>query len=114
MTTTTASSFSQYTTRGERKVATKLVRAALADGYSISVHDGEEWTVSRATRAYDVLDALATTGEDTLRLINAKGDYAGSFYLIWGNAADGSELICDFTANDFCEGLWKQALGDMA
>jgi hypothetical protein len=120
MPTTTASSFSQYTTRGERKVATKLVRAALAAGYTISVNDGEDWTVKRATRAYDVLDALATTGEDTLRLHAADPSKtigwhnAGSFYLVWGNADDGSELISDFTANDLCEGLWKQALGDMA
>jgi hypothetical protein len=73
-----------------------------------------EWTVKRATMWTPVSRALATTGEDTLRLINAKGDYAGSFYLIWGNAADGSELISDFTANDLCEGLWKQAMGEMA
>ena len=114
MTTTTASSFSQYTTRGERKVATALVRAALADGYTISVHDGEEWTVSRATRAYDVLDALATTGEDTLQLYDADQHGAGCLYLVWGNADDGSELISDHTANNLCEGLWKQALGEMA
>ena len=114
MTTSTASSFSQYTTRGERKVATKLVRAALAAGYSISVHDGEEWTVSRATRAYDVLDALATTGEDTLQLYDADQHGAGCLYLVWGNADDGSELIADHTANNLCEDLWKQALGEMA
>jgi hypothetical protein len=109
MTTTTASSFSQYTTRGERKVATKLVRAALAAGYSISVHDGEEWTVSRATRAYDVLDALATTGEDTLQLYDADQHGAGCFYLIWGNAADGSELIADHTDNDICQRMYDAA-----
>ena len=107
-------SFDQYTTQGERTVARRLVRAALAAGCEIDVNDGEEWTVKRATMWTPVSTALATTGEDTLRLIDAKGDYAGSFYLIWGNADDGSELISDFTANEFCEGLWKQALGDMA
>ena len=107
-------SFDQYTTQGERTVVRRLVRAAIAAGCEIDVNDGMEWTLKRATMWRPVAGALATTGEDTLRLINAKGDYAGSFYLVWGNAADGSELICDFTANDFCEGLWKQALGDMA
>lgn len=107
-------SFDQYTTQGERAVARKLVRAAIAAGCEIDVNDGGEWTVKRATMWTPVSRALATTGEDTLRLIDANGNYAGSFYLVWGNADDGSELISDFTANDFCEGLWKQALGDMA
>ena len=30
------------------------------------------------------------------------------------NEESGECLISDFTANDVCEGLWKQALGDMA
>ncbi len=107
-------SFDQYTTQGERTVVRRLVRAALAAGYSISVHDGEEWAVSRATRAYDVLDALATTGEDTLQLYDADQHSAGWLYLVWGNADDGSELIADHTDNALCNRLWAQAMGDMA
>lgn len=114
MTTSTASSFSQYATAGERKVARKLVRDALAAGYSLSVWDGEEWTVKNATRCIPIFNALCTTGEDTLRLRGADGDHAGSFYLVWGNEESGECLISDFTANDLCEGLWKQAMGDMA
>jgi hypothetical protein len=107
-------SFDQYATAGERTVVRRLVRAALAAGCAIDVNDGMEWTVTRATRWTPVMSALCTTGEDTLRLRDANDDYAGSIYLVWGNADDGSELISDFTANDLCEGLWKQALGDMA
>jgi hypothetical protein len=61
-----------------------------------------------------VAGALATTGEDTLRLIDANGNYAGSFYLVWGNADDGSELIADHTDSDICNSLWAQAVGEMA
>lgn len=107
-------SFDQYTTQGERTVARKLVRAALAAGCAIDVNDGEEWTVYRATMWTPVSRALATTGEDTLRLRAADGNYAGSFSLIWGNADDGSELISDHTDNDICNSLWAQAMGEMA
>lgn len=110
----TTSSINQYATYGERRVAGKLVRAALDAGYTISVNDGEEWTVKNGRTYHSVMDALCTTGEDTLRLRDANGDHAGSIYLVWGNADDGSELISGFTANDLCEGLWKQALGEMA
>ena len=114
MTTSTASSFNQYATAGERKVARKLVRDVLAAGYSISVNDGEEWTVSRATTCMPIFNALCTTGEDILQLYDADHHGAGCFYLVWGNEESGECLISDFTANDLCEGLWKQALGDMA
>jgi hypothetical protein len=107
-------SFDQYTTQGERAVARKLVRAAIAAGCEIDVNDGEEWTVKRATMWTPVARALATTGEDTLRLIDANGNYAGSFYLVWGNADDGSELIADHTDSDICNSLWAQAMGEMA
>lgn len=108
------SSFQRYASAGERTVARKLVRAILAAGYSISVNDGMEWTVKNATRCYPVLDALCTTGEDTLRLGDHNDDPVASFYLVWGNEESGECLISDFTANDLCEGLWKQALGDLA
>lgn len=113
-------SFEQYTTAGERTIARKLVKAALDAGYSVSVNDGQEWTVKSAWRLKTVLDALATTGEDTIRIcadnpsktIGFHG--AGYFYLIWGNADDGSELIADHTDNALCNRLWAQAMGEMA
>lgn len=113
-------SFQQYTTAGERNVARRLIRAALNAGYTISVNDGEEMTVKRASKLKTIEDALCTTGEDTLQLYAADPSKtvgwfgAGRFYLVWGNAADGSELISDHTDNDLCEGLWKQAMGEMA
>lgn len=113
-------SFNDYTTAGERNVARRLIRAALNAGYTISVNDGEEWTVKRSTSSKAIKDALATTGEDTLRLHAADPSKtvgwhnAGSFDLIWGNAEDGSELIADYTDNGVCNELWALALGEMA
>lgn len=113
-------SFDQYATAGERNVARRLIRAALNAGYTVSVHDGEEWTVRRSTNAKAIKDALCTTDEDTLRLHAADPSKtigwhdAGSFHLIWGNADDGSELIADYTDNGICEELWTLAMGEMA
>lgn len=113
-------SFQQYATAGERKVARRLIKAALAAGYTIGVDDGEEMTVKRASKLKTIEDALCTTGEDTLQLYAADPSKtvgwfgAGRFYLVWSNADDGSELIAGYTTNDLCEGLWKQAMGDMA
>ena len=113
-------SFQQYATAGERKVARRLIKAALAAGYALSVDDGEEITVSRASKLKTIEDALCTTGEDTLRLHAADPSKtvgwhnAGSFTLIWGNADDGSELIADYTDNGVCDELWALAMGEMA
>lgn len=103
-----ANDLTKYATHGEARVARRLVRAALAAGYTISVNDGEEWTVKRSTRERAILDALATTGGDLLRLrLPASAEAVGSFWLIYGNDPDGSELIADHTDNENCDRLYR-------
>ena len=63
----------------------------------------------QSTNAREIIDALATTGEDTLRLRDADGTAIGSFWLIYGNDPDGSELFSDYSDNNVCEALVKQA-----
>lgn len=113
-------SLSQYATAGEARVVRKLVRAALAAGYAIGVNDGEEWTVKRSTSTKVIFDALATTGEDVIRISAADPcktvgwHSAGSFELIYGNDPDGSEVISDHSDNEVCEALYKAAHSDIA
>lgn len=102
---------SQYATTGEARVARKLVKAMLDAGYTVSVNDGEEWTVKRAWRLKTVLDALASTDADTLRIRNAAGESCGTFYLVWGNDPSGEELIADHSDNADCEALYATAHG---
>lgn len=97
--------FASYTTQGERSIAIKLVREILATGGTISVNDGEEWTVKKSKSVQQVLDALASTGEDVIRWRDVNGETVGSFYLIWGNEEDGSCLISDHTDNDQCAAI---------
>jgi hypothetical protein len=97
-----------HTTPGERGTATRLVRAALNAGLTVSVYDGEEWTVGNSRRERAILAALASTGEDTLRF-RRNGENVGSVYLIWGNDPTGEELISDHTDNDAMQALYDAA-----
>ena len=109
---TTKSCIHEYATKGEAAVARRLVKALLARELSVSVNDGEEWTVKKSRVYRAIVDALCTTGEDYLRAYAPTGDCLGGFYLVWDNADDGSELISDHTANDFCERLARIAYNE--
>jgi len=106
------SSFMRFATVGERQVARKLVTQLLAHGYEISVHDGTETTVKREVIRSTILDALCTTGEDSLYVHTVDGRRLGSFLLVWGNAEDGSELIADHADNETCNGVYAAVYGE--
>ena len=100
MTTTTPATtpLAQYrstTTLGERRAVTRLLAAVLRRGYTVSVNDGDEWTVKNSSSSDEICAALATTGEDIL-LIRSDEGILGRIYLVWGNDPDGEELIADF------------------
>lgn len=98
-----------YATTGEARTARKLVKAALARELSVSVNDGEETTVRRSRKYSEIVDALATTGEDYIVVYAPTGDRVGSFYLVYGNDDDGSELIADHTDNMICDSMYRDA-----
>jgi hypothetical protein len=98
-----------YTTAGERGVATRLVRAAIHAGYTVSVYDGEEYTVKRSRQERQILEALASTEEDTLVIRDSAGERLGSLMLIWGNDETGEELIADYTDKPEIEALANAA-----
>jgi len=83
----------------ERLIVLALIDHALAEGYELSVHDGEErhpWTTDRA----EVVAAIMETDEDHLRFRKNKKN-AGWVRLVYGN--DGWDVIADNTLN--LEGL---------
>lgn len=103
----------QYATPGEARTARKLVRAALADGWSISVNDGYETTLHRSTSERAVIDALCTADMDTITIHQRDtGERGGSFLLVYGNADDGSELIADYSDFDNCNRLYTAVYPD--
>lgn len=87
--------FYRHTQAIERRIAKKLIDELLRRGYSISVFDSEEFTLKRSTSRADIINALATTDSDTLRVRDSDGELIGHFILIWGN---GEDLISDFSA----------------
>lgn len=94
----------RFATKGEVTVVKRLVRIVLERGYIVSINDGEEWTVNLSTDRKEILSALGTTGEDTIRLYK-DGEWAGSIWLVYGNAEDGSELIADHSDNEACHSI---------
>lgn len=87
----------------ERTKARKLVRAALALGYFVSVNDGEEYTVKRCNHFGTIVEALMTTDADTLVFRTADGERIGFVFIVYGNGAE--DLINDYTANGTMEAL---------
>lgn len=102
----------QYATAGERHYARKLVRNLISRGLYLSVCDGEEWTVVRSRKEDEILGALCTTGIDEIIASDAAGVRLGWFCLVWGNAAEGDELIADHSANTLCETVWSEVTGE--
>lgn len=98
-------------TLGEEFYARKLVRNILDRGYTISVNDGEEWTVVDSLDEALIMGALGTTGEDVIKMKDPL-DYKtlGMFYLVYGNDPNGEEVISDFTDNSLCDTIWREVL----
>ncbi len=85
----------------EMTIAKELIERALARGYTVSVYDGEEFTVKRSVDLATIIASLATTDCDTLVIRNGK-DRLGSILLIWGN---GEDVISDYTDKPEIEAL---------
>jgi hypothetical protein len=97
----------QYATHHEARIARKIVKDALANGWTISVNDGEEWVVKRSTDSQTILNAMCSTDSDVLHLRDASGEPFGSIWLVWGNDEDvisdhsDSEAMADFMAGRY-------------
>lgn len=74
----------------------RLCKIILAKGYSITVNDGEEDVVIRSKNMSDIRAALFSTDEDYLYVYGDDSkNQVGCIYLVYGNAPDGSEVVCD-------------------
>ena len=92
--TKAAAALPDYVMADERTIAALIVAELIADGYRLSVFDGEEWTVRRSNDAREVAAALATTDSDALVATDQDGAQAGAVSLIWGN---GNALLSDWS-----------------
>ena len=91
----------------ERQIVTALIDRALAEGYELSVDDGDNqhpWTTDRA----EVIDVIMEADEDRLYL--RKDGRTAWVFLIYGN--DGWDVVCDYNVSldDLLEPINKLAL----
>lgn len=87
----------------EKIIAGKLIEAFLAQGFWISVYDGEETTVRRSTDPAEIYAALASTDGDILNIGRVgNADRIGWVYLVWGND---HHLVSDHTTNPEIENV---------
>lgn len=101
------------TNPGEARAASLLIRAALAAGFGLRIpaHDGGPanlWPQSPNAALTAFRDCLAACDEQRLQVLDAQGERVGTFFLVWGNAPDGSELLADYSDNPECAALYDE------
>lgn len=80
----------------ELKILSKLIHTAFGLGYSISVFDGGEETLTKSISSEEVFQAIRTTDKDTLSFYSPT-EYVGRVWLYYGNGVD---VIGDSTDNE--------------
>lgn len=88
----------------ERAIIRRAAMDLLAAGFTLRIHDGEDWATERTTDLAIVMDALMSTDEDRLAVLapdtRPEGERApsgcvrrGTILLVYGN--DGYDVIAD-------------------
>ena len=104
------------TNPGEARAASLLIRAALAAGFGLRIptDDGGPASMSPKSRNAGLnafRDCLGACDEQRIQVLNDQGERVGSFFLVWGNDGDGSELIADYSDNSVCNAIYHAARG---
>lgn len=95
----------------ERKICFKLVDVLLAEGCTITHHNGEYAEVERSTDKAAIRAAFFATDMEELAAFK-DGSQVGWWSLVYGN--DGWDVISDYSANPFAEAIWKDHLEPLA
>jgi len=91
----------------ERGIAKRVVRSAIALGYTVSLWDGGEYTVKRSSKLSEIVGAMFTVDEESLEIRDSEGGLIGTVWMVYGN--DGFDAINDFTATETMEKLLSDA-----
>jgi hypothetical protein len=78
----------------EKANVRRVIRAALANGWTVSVNDGEEWTVKKSRDSKEIFAALFTTDKDIVRFRDSEGKSIGTIYCIYGNEPE--SVVSDY------------------
>ena len=98
-----------YVPKQERPVLSRLIDLVVGGGNVISVHDSEEWVVKRSSDKALIRSQLGHAEEDTLVIHDNKGEELGFFYFIYDNGSENDPMvvICDYSANEYCENIYR-------
>lgn len=90
----------------EKSVVRAIVRNAIKTGHTVSLNNGEEWSVKRSTSERDVMAEVYAADEETLKF-HKDGKVIGSVYLVYGNSA--GEVMADCTDSPAVEAILAPA-----
>lgn len=79
----------------EKRIASKIVHAALAHDWSVSTNDGESWNINKSRKFPEIMASLFTTDEDGLYFFDDQGRRTGWVILIYGN--EGYDVVSDYS-----------------
>lgn len=99
-----------YLNKNEMAILNAMLSNAIAKGYEVSLHDGEETVCKRSTDVNELLVESAATGSDafTFHRPNVAG-YVGWVSCIYNNGNDGLDVISDHTDHAEIEAILETA-----
>ena len=78
-----------------------LVKYALAQGYNISVWDGEEWQVSHSNKYQSIIDAIESVEEAQIKIRIPEYGTLIAWALIIPFGLEDDETVADYSDNEF-------------
>lgn len=94
------------TNNAQQRKAKRIIRAALGQGLSVTVADGDGGYFLRKSSDYaEIVDAIGEMDMDELIFCRADGSRAGWMMLVWEAGGSAEELPADYTANDTMDTL---------
>jgi hypothetical protein len=93
----------------EVAIASRLIDAILAEGYRVSVWEGEDHAIENSTDKAAIMAALASTCMDWINVHDEKGHRVGAILLVYGN---GEDLISDHIDNEISRRFADLANGE--
>lgn len=85
--------------RIERRIVREAIKGLLAEGYRISVFDGQETVLTYSTDAAAIEQAMFSTDEDQFHVLRKTSGQPESGWMLFIYGNDGWDVIADNTVN---------------
>jgi hypothetical protein len=85
-----------------------LIHHAIDTGHAVSVWDGEEWQVKRATTYKAIIDAIESVEEAQIRIYDAMDGTQRGWARVSPFGLADDETVIDHTDNEFMQGWANQ------